>query len=288
MPTQSQLSTSQEWSFFENLNEGGQLKTKNTPPTQAQRGVVTNRGKKSPFKADVRLVTCVHGRMDESDSTPASLLVFEYHLACFGGNRRYKSVNTRLVFESQEPKDLEDEPFIKKYAPFKLSAAMDPVEIDYTETTKVGASAGASFAPANATADLSREFQEKFKIKRYAFGQAFEEFTDGKSGSDAIQWELQENKAKGEGVPDTFRLAVLLQRADTEKFTCTFTLNLHAGILLSFENIKTFVGITQVDDPIIFDPSLKPQGETAGISPSCLGKFTDQREIQSLSFIHLL
>ena len=70
--------------FFENLEEGGQL-TKNVPSTQAQREVTTNGGKRSPFKADVRLVACMHGTMsDDEESMPASLVVLEYHLVCTG------------------------------------------------------------------------------------------------------------------------------------------------------------------------------------------------------------
>lgn len=263
MPTQSELSASQNYAFFENLEEGGQLKTKNVPSAQAQRDVITNRGKSSPFKADVRLVTCVHGTINEDDSTLASLVVLEYHLACTGKKHRYNSLTTRLAFRSQEPQDLKDEPFVKAYAPFKFSEVMDPVEVEYTKKLTAELSAGLSFTPANAGATLGRETEKKYKLNDFAFGQAFPEFTDGKSGSDAILWELRENETKGVGVPDTFRLALLIHRANTEKFICKFSLDLHAGIWFAATNsFKKVCGIIDVDDPIIFDPSSRPQGET--------------------------
>ena len=263
--------------------------TKNVPPTQVQREVITNRGSRSPFKAHVKLVTCVHGRISEEDPQLASLIVLEYHVGCTGGKHRYNSLTTKLSFQSQVPKGLEEEPIVKAYAPFQLTESLDPIEVERVKRWKAESSLGATFTPANASATLGKESETKYTLNMYAFGQAFTEYTDGKSGCDAVLWELRENKIRGTGVPDTFRCAVLIQRANSNRFTGEFSLKLHAGIwFAAFEDFKSVFGLIEADDPIIFDPSMDPQGETAGIVPANLGVFREQSSLGRLTPIHLL
>jgi hypothetical protein len=289
MPSQAELGCTQQYAFFDNPDEGGQLMTRNVPSTQAQRNVVTNRGKKSPFKADVRLVTCVHGKMKKDETILGSLIVLEYHLGCTGGTHRYTSVITKLAFQNQNTKDLKDEPFVKRFAPFQQSKMMDPIEVEHAEKRQAELNLGVGFTPATAGGKLGGENERKYKLDSCAFGQAFPEYTDGKSGSDAIVWEIRENKTKGVGVPDTFRVALLIQRAHSEKFVCSFSLDLHAGIwFAATQTFRKVCGIIEVDDPILFDPSLKSQGETLGISSTDLGEFDNQEILEKLSPIHLV
>ena len=259
--------------------------TKNFPSTQAQRSVITNRGAKTPFNADVRLVTCVHGRMDENDPTPASLVVLEYRVLCMGVRHRYNRLNTRLAIQSQVAKDLKDEPFVPlgAYAPFQHSRNIDAIEVEHTKEWEAGASAGASFTPATASINLSRESEKNYKLESCAVGKAFPEHTPGKSGTDAIVWELQENKMKKVGVPDSFRVALLIQRADSDRFLGHFFLKLHAGIWHALtEKFRDVFGVVEPDDPLIFDPSEDPQGETAGITATRLGEYRDAKKLESL------
>ncbi|MCJ1275548.1 hypothetical protein MMC21_003351 [Puttea exsequens] len=289
MPSQTDMNATRPCDFFENVVSGGQLKTKNVPSTHAQREVATNRGKRSPFKADVRLVTCVHGKMSEQEPIPASLIVLEYHIGCIGQRHRYNSLTTRLAFRSEGPKDLKDEPFVKAYAPFRKSERFDEVEIEYAKKRGIEANAGVSFSPASAGLGFITELERKYNMKSCASGQAFQEFTDGKSGSDAILWELRENKIKGVGIPDTFRVALLIQRTNLKRFTADFSLDLHAGLwFAATETFKNFCGIAETDEPIIFDPSIERQGELANIEPTRLGSFMDPGKIQELCPVHLM
>ena len=100
MPNQSELSDPRPYVFFDNLAEGGQFKTKNVPSTEPQRNVITNRGRDTSFKADVSLITYVHGKIDEDGPTPASLVVLVFHVSC-SGRYRYNSLTTSITFESQ-------------------------------------------------------------------------------------------------------------------------------------------------------------------------------------------
>lgn len=287
MPSQNDFANAKHFELFEDPTEGGQLMTKNQPSMQTQRPVITNRGKRSPFKADVRLVSCIHGSMSDLDSTAASLVVVEYHLICTG-EHRYTSLVTRLGVQNHRSGDLQDEPFVKAFAPFKHSEKLDSVDVEHSNKRHAEGSVGLSFTPAELNMLVGWEAERRYKIQTSAFGQAIEEYTDGKMGSDAVVWELKENKTKQAGVPDTFRVALLVQRANSEKFVGDFSLQLHGGLWLAASNgFKSFVGIIEEDDPIVFDPSLPPQGDTAGITPSCLGIFADQQTLQSLTPIHL-
>ena len=289
MPSQEALSLAQQYAVFENAEAGGQLMTKNVPSNQAQRQVITNRGKKSPFKADVRLVTCVHGKMSQIDPTFASLVVLEYHLGCIGGSHRYDTVATRLAFKSNETKHLQDEPFVKAYAPFKQSKMMDAVPVEHSDKWKAEGNVGASFTPANAGLTIGKESEKKYNLDSCAFGQAFPEFTDGKAGTDAVIWEMRENKTKKVGVPDTFRVAFLIQRTNLEKFLGHFSLDLHAGIwFAATQSFKSVCGLIEVDDPIIFDPSLPSQPEDTDIVSYCLGEYVNQEKLESLAPVHLI
>ena len=289
MPSQSELAAPKQYDFFSDFSEGGQLMSKNIPTTEAQRLVVTNR-KKSPYKADVRLISCVHGVLSETDRTEASLIVLEYHLICTGGAHRYTRLATRLEFRNQCQGELRREPFVKAFAPFERSEMFDRLDVEHSKKETNEISAGLSFTPVELGASLSREYGKGYELPSFGRGQAFPEYTDGKAGSDAISWELVENKTKAVGVPDTFRVALLVQRATSEIFLCDFTLRLHGGVWLTIENaFKKFYGIVDVDDPIIFDPALPPWGETECIDAQKLGDFArDRMLLQSLAPVHLL
>ena len=246
--------------------------------------------KKSPYKADVRLISCVHGVLSDTDRTEASLIVLEYHVICTGGAHRYTRLNTRLEFRNQCQGEPRREPFVKAFAPFKQSEMLDPVDIEHLKRKAGEISAGLSFTPGELGATIRRESEKTYQLPDFAVGKSFEEYTDGKPGSDAIFWELVENKTKAVGVPDTFRVALLIQRANSEKFLCDFALGLHGGVWLAVENgFKKFCGIVDTADSIIFDPALPPQGETESMDPQMLGNFAKDRTLlQSLAPIHLL
>lgn len=292
MPSQLEFLEAQKFQILDNPNSGGELKTKNTPATQLQRSIVTNRGKASNLKADVRLVTCVHGKKIPEDDAYASLIVFEYHLTCTGIEHRYRRLETKWAFRNQKSTDLRDEPIVEVYAPFKHSENIDSVEVEHSNKFTAGGNAGATFTSANAGMNFSKESEGKDKRNHSAVGSTYPGYTDGKRGTDAVGWELKENKKKAVGVPDTFRLALLLSRVHSEPLVGTFSLELDAGfkfaVAQTWKNFFGIAGTEGTDDLICFDPALGPQGEISGINPDCLGKFRDQVQIQNLSAVHLL
>ena len=289
MPPQDELIAAKQFDLFECPKGSGQTRTKNHPATQDQRTVITNRPKTS-FKVDVRMVSCIHGIMSDSEPTLASLVVFEYHLVCTGGKYRYKSLETRLAFTSYGPEDCQNGPLITAYEPSKQLEKYAPTEVEHTKKWKAEGSLGARFAPADAGITLGGETEEKYKSMSYASLKAFPESPpDGTSEPCAIEWHFEPNETTKMGMPDTFRVAVLIQRKNRDRFKCTFTLELHEGQLIAASKIvKKVFGRAESDDPVIFNPSLDPQGEVKGINASLLGEYKDPEKLRSLTTIHLL
>ena len=289
MPSQGEMVATLPFAFFIDLQEGGQLRTKNDPATQEQRPIITTRGEKTPYKADVQLVTCVHGRLSEKEPTFASLVVFEYHVGCTGSRQKYASLDTEFTFTNHDTPNAKDKPFIKAWAPFKRFEMIDPVEVEYTKKVKAEGSVGASSTPANAGMSFSTETEKKYKLLSYASGQSFPSSIYAASSFDTILWQLRQDELKGVGVPDTFRVALLIERPNMDKFTGTFVLRLHAGIWHAVaKTFKMVFGRSSCeDDPIIFNPLLGPQGEVTGINPLSLGDYADNNKLESLAPIHV-
>lgn len=89
---------------------------------------------------------------------------------------------------------------------------MDPIEVEQPINQKAEANTGINFISANAAIALDAESESKHHLKSYESGRAFSKATDGKSGTDAILWDLGKNTIKEILVPDTFRVAILIQR----------------------------------------------------------------------------
>ena len=290
MLSQSELIATKQLIFFEDPDECGELRTKNLPPTQEQRPVITNRVKDTPLKADVRMVSCIHGRMSDSEPTSASLVVFEYHVGCMGGSYRCTSLKTRLAFTSYGPEGSQSRPLITAYEPSRQLESYAPIEVEYTKKRKAEGSLGARFAPAEAGITLGGESEEKYKSLHYASFEAFPESPpDGTPEPCAVEWQFRANEKTQMGIPDTFRVALLIERKNLDKFKCTFTLKLHVGRWIAASNfIKKVVGRPEGDDPIIFNPLLEPQGEVKGINASSLGEYKDPEKLRRLTPLHLL
>lgn len=106
----------------------------------------------------------------------------------------------------------------------------------------------------------------------------------GSLGYDTAWWNMQENQVLRDGIPTTFRIAVLLQRASLDKgFVGNFEMKLDAGTWYKVKGRwNDFWGLVEPDDPILFDPTLAPIGEVEGIDPGNLGALRKGEDLQTL------
>ena len=238
MPSQSDLVAAKQFVFIEDPEEGGQLRTQNRPATQEQRPNITNRVKETSLKAEVRLVSCVHGKMNDSEPTSASLVVIEYHLGCIGGKYRFDSLKTRLAFTGYGPEDHQNRPLITKYEPSIQLEPYASTEVDNIRKLKAEGRLGVTCAPADAGITLGKETEEKYKSMYSASFEAFREYLpDGTTEPYAIEWRFKSNDKTKMGMPEILRVALLLERKNSDKFKCTFTLKLRGDLLSAASDI---------------------------------------------------
>jgi hypothetical protein len=71
-------------------------------------------------------------------------------------------------------------------------------------------------------------------------------------------WTLLENATRGSGLPDSLRVAVLVRRQDRHsKFQGMVRMGCHADFKTG---LGWFFGSCPIDDPVLFNPDLPPQG----------------------------
>lgn len=244
----------------------GETKTKNNPPNQPQRPVVTYRGIESDFKVSVEMALCVHGWNTPEKKLPMSLMVFDYRLLYAKRDHHVASIKTQFTFnEAQSPKAVAQvgaaraEPQVVAYAPFERKVTWNETEADVKTqgygSGKVGWNSGV-------TAELGGGGQKEVShIQRcFAQGQASRQYNNKNGKWDRVFWFLQQNDRQGDGVPPTFSVAILLRRASQAKFEGTFSIRLEAGLWEDIKSgLKRFFSKVE-DDPVNFDPQREPEG----------------------------
>ncbi|KAH6705322.1 hypothetical protein BKA61DRAFT_147672 [Leptodontidium sp. MPI-SDFR-AT-0119] len=292
MPTQDELLVNADLPIYEDISKGAELKTRNPKRDPLQRQIITDRGRNSTeFKATVRLAACVHGFLDSSveHPTPASLIILEYSLNSLHEKHKYRSLFTELVFScADEEADPELTPQIIAFAPFEKAVSAHGIDVEETKSTALKLDSLTINAPAGLGVTiggpLGKEAEKKY-TRRYAqLLQASRHVSkDDVPGYDTIWWSMQQNDELKDGIPTTFRIAVLLQRQNRERFTADFRMKLDAGTWYNtLRRWEDFWGLCETDDPIIFDPQLEPRGEVEGIMGTNLGQLRDGSDLKTL------
>lgn len=293
MPTQEDFTNDFTFEVFEDLFYGAELKTRNPRDDPRQREVITDRGRASnEFKATARLAVCVHGFLDSTISSPvpASLIVFEFTLNSLHRKHTYRSLYTSLAFNISDPNaDPKTTPQIIAFAPFEKAVSAHGVDVEKKKTKNTALQSVSVIGPGGAGAtiggNISRGLEQNYKKRYTQLLQASRHIShDGSLGYDTAWWNMRENEVLHDGIPTSLRIAVLLQRASRdEKFVGNFTMKLDAGVWYKVkERWNDFWGLVELDDPVIFDPSLPPLGEMEGIDPENLGALRNGEDLQTL------
>jgi hypothetical protein len=247
----------------------GELKTQNDGD-EIQRPVITDR-EGSKFTVYVELVTCVHGQLGPEDSTPASLIVFQYEIHCREEACVIKSVRTSLEFAQNQL----HAPSVQAYAPY-IRRRYNATSGNVTDTKGVEGTLGADFTPAKADVKLSAQREESREQQYFEKLESGRHFHDTERRHHKVWWRLSQNQSQKAGVTPAFRTAILLKRKDHNRFTATFDIELDGGFQYSTSKLlnRIFGRIAQdeLDDPIIFDPGAEAWGQGT-IDPTCLGKY---------------
>lgn len=274
MVSQDDLEKQEALAIYEDVDQGGHVKTLNVPADRIQRKTITNRGEASSFRVKLKLFTCVHGQMNQISRTPATLILLDAQFVVVGTNKgRFRSAGIRLQFRNQDDRSGQCPPSIVAFAPFRVQKRMNETSEDRNHQFNIGATGGFQAA---AQAQLNASWQRTATYQRNYFDRGSAGTGDNEQFDvdDSVWWDLQEslNPHQKDGIRPNCLFAVLVQRTTDADFLGDIRVNVDAGTWQSVrEEWKFKTGQTVPDDPVIFHPGFPPQGTHEGIDPENLG-----------------
>jgi len=240
-------------------DEGSAYRTKNANGNERQRSNMLDRGSELVVQGD--LVRVVHGRYGPGSVSAATLLVVEFHFLSYKSDRRFRqAVITLQLSSSDNSKEGPVVASITPYGRFCLNPTVTSEE--KTISTNIGANVGVGgVGGANVGLGWSLSKVKERKHQTTLVGSTRLELRNY-GGKDTARWVLSENRSQSDGIPSFFRAGILLKRNSDAEFLATIQITAEADLAYSIRNtFETWTGKTPVDDPILFDPSLEPQGE---------------------------
>jgi hypothetical protein len=236
-------------SLDQDNDSGSSTRFRNDPRAPYQRNTITQR----KGAIDIRCVgkDVIHGFLKDGEG-PATLVVYEFRLGARKKGRRIIQAEAKFTFRG---KDGGPDPEVISIAPMGRMIAAETKQTE-SATTSREAKAGASQFGAEIGGSLkweksvTRETSDATTI----YGDIDTVGRD-RGEPNGASWTLIENKSAETGVPALVRTAVLLKREDDEEFESDFTIK--ASVDLASTLSKLF-GRTEVDDPILYDPTRPP------------------------------
>ncbi|KAK0645717.1 hypothetical protein B0T16DRAFT_457714 [Cercophora newfieldiana] len=224
--------------------------TRNDPASPFQRQTaIDQRG-----LIEVKCQSCeiIHGVLSPDADEWATLLVYQINLDTTKRSRRILSSTVKFEFSSSTPGGRA--PRIHEFAPSGRTALL-PTTRDQmlVRGVEAGVDSGA-MGLANAGVSLKWE-------KTSSQTTSDEARVSGSTLSDDFGrnvgacWALSENGSIKSGVPSQLRCAMLLARDDAGPFQCKITIAVEADWKSALFRL---FGTTPTDDPVLFDPRIKP------------------------------
>jgi hypothetical protein len=263
----------------------------------------------SDFIIVLRQSHAVHGKWsDGQKDLLASLLVYrlELHSQSPKQDRRFKHVSVKMQFQRDPPLNPSDDPVVKCFEPAQgVVITQLPTEVSSTREntleSMVGVSAGVSPVNINSAIHYKKGNSSAWKkdVRVRISGVATKSpsrshaAADGKEedivterlGDDRIAWSIQENPLAHE-IPDSYGLAVLLQRRDDARFRILFKIKATVDFRYELTNIyDTFYGRQRKSRR--YDPSVQRGSIPEGLSADNLGALVEGLALSRLSFNHL-
>jgi len=275
-------------SYDEEVSDGS-FKTRNEPPDEIQRPVITDRGSDSYFPTTVRMITCLHGELgkdpfddaqeDDGLQRYGTLLVFEHRLHALKPGHSFTWVRTTFTFEDAAPVEGEpsSSPSVIAYGPFWQPQRTDETTAEVKKTKGFGANFGlAGGLPVTIGISAEATSEESHIQQHFQKGIAGIRFNNKTRRDDSVWWTLTQNSSQNFGIKEVFRVAILIERKSLTDFVGKFKLELEGSFRYNLHvtggQIDRFFRRLTLDDPINFSPTKKPrQGKTKGLDSTALG-----------------
>ncbi|KAL5313344.1 hypothetical protein ACEPPN_019077 [Leptodophora sp. 'Broadleaf-Isolate-01'] len=130
--------------------------------------------------------------------------------------------------------------------------------------------------PATASLDASTTTEESYLQQYFQKGSANMHFNDRTRLDDYVWWALEENRSHNFGINPVFLTAVLSERDNIEDFVGKFNIRIRGSFRYHIgqigESVGRFIRRVELDDPVNFSPTEKPQqGKVDSLKPKELG-----------------
>jgi hypothetical protein len=274
MPSQEQIEQGISIPLFAAEMNEGEAKSHNAYPNQIQRANITSRSYDDRYIIDCRLETCVHGTLDSVTKSPASLMILGFRLDCLEENHNFTSAKIALQFA---PCSTTDRIEIIGIAP--ESKLWNPSVGSRGHAARFMAKAGSSI-PLVALA-LEGEINSSTQCEKTFYN----EVQAGRTKDDTtVYWYLKQNPGLENGVPRSFKLALLLKHVEHAPFQAKFDIEIQGCRHYKAKELAyRFRRRSDVeDDPINFNPSAPPKSLPQGVNSQSLGMLLDEPLLRQL------
>jgi hypothetical protein len=235
---------------------GSAFHTTNDPAHPLQRTPWTMR-KSSALDVRIVCLDVIHGLIGSGPSKSAmyqfaTLIVLEFRFDPRKIGRRIASAEVEMVFSGDAPGA--QDPIVAAIAP-EGRLSMEQTEKTIETTYGVHGKIGAEITPATAHVGAKWERTVGAPPKKNATTVTGSTSLNNRTYGDvnSATWNLMENSMTQTGIPAAMRTAILLHRADEERFRCVFSLKIKADWKSEMSNMG---GSTPTDDPVLFDPTV--------------------------------
>ncbi|KAK2055745.1 hypothetical protein LY76DRAFT_595761 [Colletotrichum caudatum] len=202
----------------------------------------------------VELMDVEHGTYDDTGDE-ATLMVFRFRFDPQKNTRRVIRARVDIEFLPSDDDDDNRAPIVDAIAPeqrWTVSRTIDQTSTTTGGEINVGA-AGVPFLEAVATGKMEKTVSRDVNGATTVTG-SINLGTGRNSGDSTVAvWNLQENRQRKDGVPDSVSVAVLLRREDNAPFTASVTLDADVDARSGLE--RKFMKVP-LDDPVLFNPKM--------------------------------
>ncbi|RSL48088.1 hypothetical protein CEP54_013100 [Fusarium duplospermum] len=262
----SQLDLSDDSDVIDDEEEGVVLVQAAMYPTDGKTDYRTRNSKADPYQRTTgtdrkgivnircKILDIVHGTMSPDKPTSfATLIVFKCAFFSKKHSRRARSVDIELVFNGLGAGAADPE--VVDIAPQGKYCLMPETE-EQTVTREASGGVGVPLVGgAGGEGSLKWQKVEVRQRKKYTTVVGETGLYGRDEGEDnGAAWTLLENAMTRDGVPETFRGAILLKRKDNKShFQCDLRITVKTDRWTAFANLFES---TPLDEPILFDPKL--------------------------------
>jgi hypothetical protein len=270
-----------EIDLFPTGDEGSGFHTQNDPLAPWQRTRVIQR--KGAIDIKCSSIYVVHGKWAPNDDAYGTLLVLQFRFDPRRKARRIASADISLEFSSMERGRSRPEVYaISQDGSFRLVETTQHEEVTKGGDLKLGAT-GVPFLQAEGGAKWEKTTSADVTDATKVVGST--DLIGVNYGEEAnfASWTLMENATRKTGVPALMRVGVLLKRKTKEQFKCRVEIKAQADFKSQLERV---FGSTPKDDPVLFNPEIKPTNKLMKYDTENLGAF-DLESVSKVAFATL-